>query len=738
MLTGLLFVSLTSGAHAKLVVDGRLDEPEWAQSMHYDDFRVVVPYRLTTPGTGAGTQVRLVSTPDGIAVGFVLEQSPAVARVKPRLERDRTTPADRVTLIIDFDGDGRTAYSFGVDLSGSVQDGVVGNENQLELDWDTEWSWAVSENDAGWQAELLIPWTVAPMRGADTRDRTIGVYFSRTFGSTGEQVAFPAVSVERAQFVSGFERVQIPQYRKSLLRIWPYVTAYRDRVGGRTHYAAGADLFWKPSPTFQLSATFNPDFGQVESDDLVIDFDATETFNSDRRPFFTENQSIFALTTPDAGRLVHTRRIGGDADDGTGASEIDTAFKLNGYFGSTGYGLLVASEQGPAGRDFQAVRLQYPIRPGLNLGWLGTVTRRPFFDRVARVNVVDLGWRYKDKLALDAQVLASVVEQESDDREGFGAWARAFWMPSQRWSYEVEATHFSKYLDFNDLGYQRRASLNELEITGMYLHRIENLASRLSSSQWSAEAQLRSNADGDRLPTWLILRNRNDFRSGSQFYVDWSIRSTGWDDRISRGNGLVQFSSRQDGEIGFASPRLGDWSFELALSMLSLGLEASPSRSMRLALNWFPSDIFSVALELAPDHSRDWLIWEADRSFGRYERRGDFASLGMNWFPGRRHEFRLKSEWAGVRATDGIRYRLHDNGRLLGTGEVLPAFDVNHFGLQLRYRYLLGPQSDVFLAWSRGGFLRQDRSDIGTRDLFADALALRDADQILAKIRYRF
>jgi hypothetical protein len=36
----------------------------------------------------------------------------------------------------------------------------------------------------------------------------------------------------------------------------------------------------------QLTAAANPDFGQVESDDLLINFDATETFSSDKRPFF--------------------------------------------------------------------------------------------------------------------------------------------------------------------------------------------------------------------------------------------------------------------------------------------------------------------------------------------------------------------------------------------------------------------------------------------------------------------
>ena len=61
---------------------------------------------------------------------------------------------------------------------------------------------------------------------------------------------------------------------------------------------AGADIFWKPNGQMQLTATINPDFGQVESDDLVVNFSANETFFSDKRPFFTENQGIFEFATP--------------------------------------------------------------------------------------------------------------------------------------------------------------------------------------------------------------------------------------------------------------------------------------------------------------------------------------------------------------------------------------------------------------------------------------------------------
>ncbi|NJR13828.1 MAG: molybdopterin-dependent oxidoreductase [Phyllobacteriaceae bacterium] len=53
-------------------------------------------------------------------------------------------------------------------------------------------------------------------------------------------------------------------------------------VARETHLDAGLDLFWKPNGRFQLSATLNPDFGQVESDAIVVNFGAIETFFGDK------------------------------------------------------------------------------------------------------------------------------------------------------------------------------------------------------------------------------------------------------------------------------------------------------------------------------------------------------------------------------------------------------------------------------------------------------------------------
>ena len=63
-----------------------------------------------------------------------------------------------------------------------------------------------------------------------------------------------------------------------------------------------------------MNVALNPDFGQVESDDVVINFSAMETFYADKRPFFSENQSMFDVDGYRFLYVINTRRIGASPD----------------------------------------------------------------------------------------------------------------------------------------------------------------------------------------------------------------------------------------------------------------------------------------------------------------------------------------------------------------------------------------------------------------------------------------
>src|SRR5690606_31573233 len=73
--------------------------------------------------------------------------------------------------------------------------------------------------------------------------------------------------------------------------------------------SVGADLKYAVTPGLTLSATINPDFGQVEADPAVVNLGAFETFFDERRPFFIEGSGNFQVDCRDC-NIFYSRRIG--------------------------------------------------------------------------------------------------------------------------------------------------------------------------------------------------------------------------------------------------------------------------------------------------------------------------------------------------------------------------------------------------------------------------------------------
>lgn len=115
--------------------------------------------------------------------------------------------------------------------------------------------------------------------------------------------------------------------------------------------------------------------------------------------------------------------------------------------------------------------------------------------------------------------------------------------------------------------------------------------------------------------------------------------------------------------------------------------------------------------------------------------------MNVNWFPGRRHELRLKLQWLGLKAEDPVAYRIGTDGLLVESSDSVDAFTVNNFGMQLRYRYELGQRRELYVVYARGGDETLARagdlhSSQGLGDLLGGASDLRDADQLLVKLRW--
>ena len=718
-------------------VDGRIDPAEWEGAEHVTDFRVVEP--LTRAPSPYPTEAWIKATPEGLAIGFRNTQPASVPRTYQRTQRDQDAQVDRVNLMVDFDGDGRTGYNFTVNLTDGIQDATITNESRFSKDWDGTWQHAVGEDGDTWSVEMLIPWHVAPMRKGSDGQRTLGIYLDRVVGSTGERLAWPDASFTLPRFLSDFRKVTVPAYSQSLLAITPYAVAGYDNVRGDGHTDGGVDIFWKPNGQTQLTATINPDFGQVESDDLVVNFGANETFFSDKRPFFTENQGIFEFGTPsDNSQLLYTRRVGGPADDGNGPGDITAAVKLNGSLGRYKYGLFAAEEADAVGRSFRALRLvrDYDRQ---NVGMMLTYVDHPWLEREATVLGVDHNWRPTEQWNVQTRLIGSEIDRPDGTLRGSGATVWADYNAGNGWRSQWILMHFGDSLELNDFGYLSRPNLN-------YAHwqvsrRFTDLPddSAYASREWRWRIGGSDNDHGLALQRQLRIMLQSQRRDGGNEYAQVNINSAGHDDRILRGHGILRLPPNWNAFYERSRPRKGDWELygNVNLQRSGLGEDREVGYTLQFRPTYFVSDAFNVFLVAHVESSPQWLVWQHDNLLGSFDERSVVLNAGMNWTIGERQELRMKLQAIGLDARLRQAWRVDADGTPVAVDEPVQDFSLRNLGFQVRYRYELAPLSDLYVVYGRGGYMLDEFGRDEASQL-QDAFSLRDSEQLLVKLSYRF
>ena len=736
-LVALALAASTSNA-ASIVVDGKISEGEWACAQRITDFKLVQP--LTGADSPYPTEAWVLSTPEGLAVGFRNTQTSAVPRTRERTRRDGDAQVDRVNLMVDYDGNGGTGYNFTINLTNGIQDAVISNENNFSNDWDGIWQHAVSEEGDTWSVEMLIPWYIAPMQKAAGDKRTIGIYLDRVIGSTGERMAWPAASYTRPRFLSDFAKIEIPQYSQSLLAITPYVVSANDLVDGYTVFDAGADIYWKPNSRFQLTATLNPDFGQVESDELVVNFDAVETFFSDKRPFFTENQSLFNFGFGVGNSsLIYTRRVGGLTDDRTGAGDVTAAIKLNGSFGELNYGVFAASEADEIGRDFYALRLTQDFG-SQNFGFLATQVNRPHLDRVATVYAFDHQWKPNAKWNIVSKFVGSDISQNGNSSQDTGMQLRVNRELKDGWRDNLFFVHLGSNLELNDFGYLDRNSFNYLRYE--MKHRVTNLpeSSKYSSNDWGYATSMRYNDSGDRLFGAAQITRYSETRDGGNEFFEVTWLSNGVSDLLTRDNGNIKLPQRLLGFYERFRPRKGKWEFYGNGRIGQSGLEGIDRSDVEFFFQptYYVSDTLSVYMGLNLEYKPDWLIWQENNLLGTFEAKQASLSAGMQWLIGSKQDLRIKLETIALDAKIKQAWRVDTQGNSVASKDVISDFNLNSLGFQIRYRYELAPLSDLYVVYSRGGFGYQEDAPRDPFNLLGDAFSLRNDELFLVKLSYRF
>lgn len=406
-------------------IDGVLDEAAWAAAPVFSGFLQQDPDE-GQPATEP-TEFRVLYTNDALFVAVRAYDSQAHDISAILARRDEQSPSDEVTINIDSYHDRRSGFSFTANAAGVKRDAYLFNDNEQDNRWDAVWDVKTAVDAEGWTAEFRIPFS--QLRFTPSANNTFGFNVTRRVNRLNEVQHWRLRPRDASGVVSLFGELEgiqgVSQGRR--LELLPYIVASAERYSavagdpfntGRNQAATGGlDLKYGVTSALTLTATINPDFGQVEADPAVVNLSAFETFFPEQRPFFNEGLDIFQFPLGDGDgdgaqeSLFYTRRIGrnpqGSADPRGGSFEtvenstILAAAKLSGKT-SSGWtmgltGALTDEEQarvidgsGVAHRDvvepmtgYLVGRLARDFREGQTVvGVFGTTVQRSLPDRL--------------------------------------------------------------------------------------------------------------------------------------------------------------------------------------------------------------------------------------------------------------------------------------------------------------------------------------------------------------------
>ncbi len=288
-------------------MDGKLDEDVWNHVPSLTDFLQWNPHN----GQPASqrTEVKICYDDRALYIGAICyDDSPEEIMKEIRFRDDITgMNADEFAVNICPFNDSLNSYFLGVTVA-NVQRDVKFSGDESDRDWDAVWESRVSVTEEGWILEIEIPFSAVRFSSVSVQDW--GINFWRWIARNREWDvwSFVDVSIEgwwkQNGVLQGLKDLDPPLH----LSFYPYISAYSQKgLSGDWgfSYNGGTDLKYGITDSFTLDVTLIPDFGQIQSDDELLNLTPYEIKYNERRQFFTEGTELF-----NKGDVFYTRRIG--------------------------------------------------------------------------------------------------------------------------------------------------------------------------------------------------------------------------------------------------------------------------------------------------------------------------------------------------------------------------------------------------------------------------------------------
>tara|TARA_Y100000766_G_scaffold56676_1_gene46174 strand:- start:259 stop:2541 length:2283 start_codon:yes stop_codon:yes gene_type:complete len=740
-----------------IVIDANLDEPEWDTAITINQYSEVIPFTLQP--AEERTVAKIFSNESGIYVGFTNFQDNSTMLSNKSLRDEIANTADQNWISIDFDNDREKAYLFFVTLANIKGDGIRRIGGWPEFDWDGDWEVKTKEYDGYWVSEFLIPWNVALMKNVDSEERTINISTIRKIADKQSWIGDAETSARRTNFLLKLRPIQIKNYTQSKVNYFPYVSKTYNSVTGFNEDKIGAEIFISSGTGKQVNLTFNPDFGQAESDEVIVNFSAQETFYSEKRAFFNENQSLFDLSHYDRYRVINTRRIGAgstydcqtssdeDRCDGEKKSytDIDFALRYTQKNDNSNVGIFVAQESDESftkGKNFYALRSKNKIGTR-TIGYFLTHVVDNFTNEKATVNVIDFINVKSDKLTLYTDFLSS----EKEGVSGFGLRSQFVYKPTQLSRRSGSILYFEDSFMLNDFGYLKKNDWFHVGL-GSDITKVDfNESSSVKERKIGTDFNYDSDTSGNSNPTQLRQEYNFQYKDTSSFQASWDLKTSGKNTTITRKNVDFPFVKRNGSfsfNLDYESPSYGSWEYdwrvgyETADKYKTWSSEGYERRFAKIAGSIYPIDDFKLGWEFRVREEDEWLNWIKDNELAVYDLTQKIISINANWFKGYKHEIRLKSQFVALEAESPISLISDKAGYLYNHNSIVKPFTDGITSFQVRYKYEIAPLSYIYLVYTKGGRVYDDENERNTSDVFKDPWENPDNEIFSLKFRLKY
>ncbi|MEN9569708.1 MAG: hypothetical protein RL172_939 [Bacteroidota bacterium] len=297
-------------------IDGEINDPAWKDAAKADKFVALRPTPFRPEQPDNATEIYFLYNDAGIYIGGFLHEKTKDSITHELVGRDGFGANDFIGIIFDTYYDKLNGFEYFVTPLGEQMDAKQSpnqNGDSEDFSWNAVWQSAAKIHDNGWSFEMFLPY--AAIRFGKKKVQDWGLNIVRRRQKSGEQLFWQSIDpnvngfLTQEGLLTGLENIKPPLR----LQFSPYFSVYQNhddnaKAGqskNSTNVNGGMDIKYGLNQAFTLDMTLIPDFGQVQTDNRILNLSPFEQRFTENRTFFTEGAELF-----NKGNLFYSRRIG--------------------------------------------------------------------------------------------------------------------------------------------------------------------------------------------------------------------------------------------------------------------------------------------------------------------------------------------------------------------------------------------------------------------------------------------